>query len=233
MREVVDGVFELALGYVHMHLVVTDDGVVLVDTGLPGRSAKVDQALHEIRRKIGDVRTVLLTHHHADHTGNVADLRRRSGARVVAHAADAPYVTGDAKAAARHPIVKIVSRFMGSPEPAPVDDVVTADGSSPLPGFTALHTPGHTAGHLSFLLDRAGGVLFAGDAAGGRRGGRIGSSPRMVSVDPELEARSVARLAGLEFEHAVFGHGGAVSGRAVDRFREYVAQRTHRGLSGS
>ncbi|MEU7901252.1 MBL fold metallo-hydrolase [Actinoplanes sp. NPDC049118] len=233
MREVVDGVFELDIRYVHMHLVVTDDGVVLVDTGLPGNSAKVDQALHDIRRKIGDVRTVLLTHHHPDHTGNVADLRRRSGARVVAHAADAPFITGEAKAVIRHPVVKVVTRLMGVPEAATVDDVVTVDGSSPLPGFTALHTPGHTAGHLSFLLDRAGGVLFAGDAAAGKRGGRVGASPKMVSVDLAQEKKSVARLADLEFEHAVFGHGAAVSGRAVDRFREYVVQRTHRGLPGN
>jgi glyoxylase-like metal-dependent hydrolase (beta-lactamase superfamily II) len=223
MREVVDGVFEVGIGYVNGHLVVTDDGVVLVDTGLPGRSGKIGQALHAMRRKIGDVRTVLLTHHHADHTGGLAEVRRRSGARVVAHEADVPYVTGAERAVLRHPVVRLVSLIMGAPEPAPVDDIVTTDGYAPLPGCTALHTPGHTAGHLSFLLDRAGGVLFAGDAAAGKRGGRIGSAPKMVSADLDEQAKSVARLAGLDFEHAVFGHGRAVTGRAVDRFREYVA----------
>jgi glyoxylase-like metal-dependent hydrolase (beta-lactamase superfamily II) len=224
MRAVVDGVFEVGIGYVNVHLVVTDDGVVLVDTGLPGRSAKIGRALQDIRRTIGDVRTVLLTHHHADHTGGLAEVRRRSGARVVAHESDAAYVTGAERAVFRNPVVRVVSLFMGTPEPAPVDDVVTADGYAPLPGFTALHTPGHTAGHLSVLLDRAGGVLFAGDAAAGRRGGRVGGAPKMVSADLGQQAKSVARLAGLDFEHAVFGHGKAVTGRAVDRFREYVAR---------
>jgi glyoxylase-like metal-dependent hydrolase (beta-lactamase superfamily II) len=223
MREVVDGVFEVGIGYVNVHLVVTDDGVVLVDTGLPGRSAKIGKALHELRRTIGDVRTVLLTHHHPDHTGGLAEVRRRSGARVVAHEADVPYVTGVQRVVYRNPLLKLSSLIMGTPEPAPVDDVVTTDGYAPLPGFTALHTPGHTAGHLSFLLDRAGGALFAGDAAAGKRGG-VGSTPKMVSADLDQQAKSVARLAGLEFEHAVFGHGRAVSGRAVERFREYVAR---------
>ena len=221
VREVVDGVFELRSGYAHLHLVVTDDGVVLVDTGLPRRSARIDAALRDIRRTVGDVRTVLLTHHHPDHTGNVADLRRRSGARVVAHELDAPYVAGERRAVVRHPVVKLIGLLMGRPEPAPVDEPIT-DGAVPVPGFTALHTPGHTAGHVSYLLDRAGGVLFAGDAAAGKGRGRIGSTPRMVTDDPERMARSVARLADLEFEHAVFGHWPAVSGRAVERFRAYV-----------
>ncbi|MEU8234892.1 MBL fold metallo-hydrolase [Actinoplanes sp. NPDC048967] len=223
MREVVDGVFEVGIGYVNVHLVVTDDGVVLVDTGLPRRSVKIAQVLHGMRRAIGDVHTVLLTHHHPDHSGGLAEVRRRSGARIVAHQADVPYVTGAERAVYSHPLLKLSSLLMGTPEPAPVDDVVTTDGYSPLPGFTAVHTPGHTAGHLSFLLDRSGGILFAGDAAAGKRGGRVGRTPKMVTADLDEQARSVAKLAGLEFEHAVFGHGRAISGRAVDRFREFAA----------
>ena len=42
VREVVDGVFELGLGFVNVHLVVIDDGVVLIDTGLPRRSARIE-----------------------------------------------------------------------------------------------------------------------------------------------------------------------------------------------
>ena len=37
------------------------------------------------------------------------------------------------------------------------------------------------------------------------------------------EVAHVARLARLDFEHAVFGHGGAITGEAAERFREYAA----------
>src|ERR671927_401153 len=155
MDEVADGVFEIQILFVHAHLVVVDDGVVLVDTGLPGRSAHIDQALREVRAAIGNVRTILLTHWHGDHTGNAADLRQ--------------------------------------------------DGQFSVPGFTAIHTPGHTAGHVSFLLDRGAGVLFTGDAAvGGRR--RVRHPPRVMTADTVAARASVARLAEEHFDVAVFGH---------------------------
>ncbi|MET0424085.1 MAG: MBL fold metallo-hydrolase [Actinoplanes sp.] len=223
MREVVDGVFELNLGFVNMHLVVTDDGVVLVDTGLPRRSKQIDKALHDIKRQIGDVRTVLLTHHHFDHAGNVADLRRRSGARVFAHAADAPVITGAIRPPAGGFAVKLVQKVMGTAEPTKLDQLITAEESEPVPGFTAVHTPGHTRGHVSYLLDRAGGVLFAGDTASGGKDGKVAGGPRPAAVDPDEMDRSLGKLATYDFEHAVFGHGRALSGRAVERFREYAA----------
>ncbi|GIM92898.1 MBL fold metallo-hydrolase [Paractinoplanes toevensis] len=222
MREIVDGVFELGLGFVNVHLVVTDDGVVLIDTGLPRRSKQIERGLREIRKQIGDVRTVLLTHNHFDHIGNVADLRQRSGARVFAHAADAPVITGAIRPEVKGLLPRLIGKVMTA-EPTKIDQLITADESEPIPGFTAVHTPGHTRGHVSYLLDRAGGVLFAGDTAGGGKDGTLVSGPKQVSADPAEQDRSVAKLATHNFEHAVFGHGRAMSGRAVERFREYAS----------
>ena len=220
MRQIVDGVFELRVGFVNVHLVVVDDGVVLIDTGLPGRraAARIESALDEVRRAVGEVTAILLTHRHPDHTGGVAELRRRSGARVIAHEYDAPVITG-AEALILKPVQRMGAIFMPMPEPSPVDHLLTEDSAVPLPGFRAVHTPGHTRGHVSYLLERDGAVLFAGDAASGG-GGKVRRTPRMLTDDVAAANSSIARLAGLEFEVAVFGQGRAVRGRAVDRFRE-------------
>ncbi|MFB9180183.1 MBL fold metallo-hydrolase [Dactylosporangium sucinum] len=221
MRQVADGVFEIDIAFVHAHLVVVDDGVVLVDTGLPRRSARVERALREARRAVGDVRAVLLTHWHADHTGGAAELRRRSGARTVAHALDAPVVSG-VVAAPLTRLQRVTKRITGTPAPVAVDEVLDGDGPFSVAGFTAVHTPGHTAGHVSFLLDRDGGVLFAGDAAAGGAT-RVRRTPRLMTADTVAANASVARLARLTFEVAVFGHGAAVTASAADRFRDLAA----------
>jgi glyoxylase-like metal-dependent hydrolase (beta-lactamase superfamily II) len=223
MREVVDGVIEISIGYVNAYAVIDDDGVVLVDTGLPGRADKIAGAIKDARRRIGEVHTILLTHWHPDHIGGAAELRRRSGARIVAHAMDAPVISG----AAHHPrstFMRVVAAIMPPPESVPVDEMLTADGPLSVPGFAAFHTPGHTPGHASFLLDRAGGVLFAGDAARSGRNRRIRLSPRIAAEDRTAESASASRLADLRFESIVFGHGRAISHDAANRFREFVAR---------
>lgn len=222
MRIVADGVLELSLGFVHVHLIVMDNGAVLVDTGLPRHGARIEQALAAAERSVGAIRTILLTHRHWDHVGGVAHLQRRSRARVIAHSVDAPMIEGVARNIPPWPM-KLTVPFVGKLEPVRVDEAVTADGPISVPGITAVHTPGHTAGHLSFLLDRDGGILFAGDAAGGGRGGRVHNSPRILTQDHAAAADSVRKLAGLQFDVAVFGHGPAVVGRAVDRFKECAA----------
>src|SRR5262245_20855328 len=131
MREVAEGVFEVPITYVHAFLVVVDDGVVMVDTGLPGRSKKLYEALHEARKTIGDVHTILLTHWHTDHVGGVAELKRASGARVIAHQADVDIITGAKILPPANLLMRIASRIMGTPEVVAVDHVLSADG--PLP----------------------------------------------------------------------------------------------------
>jgi glyoxylase-like metal-dependent hydrolase (beta-lactamase superfamily II) len=217
VREIADGVLQIPFGYVNAYLLVTDDGLVLVDAGLPRRQATIERALAQAQRSVGEIGTILLTHWHPDHTGTIGSLRAASGARVVAHALDARVISGQ-EPEPRTLLMRLASRFMPDAEKVPVDEVLSSDGGFSVPHVTAVHTPGHTLGHVSFLVERGGGVLLAGDAVANFRG-RLRGSPRPLSADPRAAAESIAKLASLRFEIAVFGHGSPLTERAVERFR--------------
>ncbi len=222
MRQIVDGVWEIGMGFVHAHLIAVDGGLVMVDTGLPRRADRLTAAVRRTGYDLPDVRTILMTHRHPDHTGSLAELRRRTGAEVVAHRADVPVITGRRPQPLHSVLTRMTARFM-TVEPACVDRALDGDGPAGVADVRAVHTPGHTPGHVSFLLDRDGGVLFAGDAAA-TMFGRVRRPPRATTEDMALASRSIARLADLEFRVAVFGHGPAVRGDAVSRFREFAAK---------
>jgi glyoxylase-like metal-dependent hydrolase (beta-lactamase superfamily II) len=98
------------------------------------------------------------THAHIDHIGALAELRERTGALGLLHAADRPL----------YGALREQARWLGVPEPKVVEldgdladgDVVRAGSAS----LDVLHTPGHTRGSVSFALDTgAGRLLLTGD----------------------------------------------------------------------
>lgn len=223
-EEVAEGVHGIKLGFVNAFVVGTDDGSVLVDAGMPRRAGKIHQGLREAGHDPGALRHVLVTHHHEDHVGSLAALRE--GTTVYVHPADAPKVTGDEPRPGPftgpllRPVIAVVRRVSGMHrvEPTSVDRRVTEGDELP-GGIRAVHTPGHTAGHLSFLLPDLR-VLIAGDAAANLR--RLSTPFPYFTEDMAEAKRSIAKLAELDFDTACFGHGTVLRGGANAAFRRFV-----------
>lgn len=72
--------------------VVRADVPTLIDTGTPGGAAKVLSAIAKAGLNPADIERIVLTHRHADHAGNAAELARATGAEVHVAPADAPFV---------------------------------------------------------------------------------------------------------------------------------------------
>lgn len=71
-------------------------------------------------------------------------------------------------------------------------------------GFTVLEVPGHSLGHIA-LWRESDSVLLCGDVFFHQP--RISKPPGFLTLDPELNGRSMAKLAGLNPRLVLFGHG--------------------------
>ncbi|TMJ45690.1 MAG: hydroxyacylglutathione hydrolase [Alphaproteobacteria bacterium] len=128
----------------HLFLCLKDNYGVLLHDPANGATAAIDApeaapvetALKTTGWLLSDI---LVTHHHADHTGGIAELKERYGCRVVAPRGEA----------ARIPLVDATVRE---------DDEVRVGA---LRG-RVLETPGHTAGHISYFFP-ADKLAFVGD----------------------------------------------------------------------
>jgi glyoxylase-like metal-dependent hydrolase (beta-lactamase superfamily II) len=145
-------------------------GVVLVDPGWNAAEAlaALEDGLGSFGARLVDVRGVLVTHLHPDHYGLAGRVREVSGAWIGLHPADAALIPDRYEDA--DDLLRRISGWLeqtGAPaaDLAARPDLPLADGDRPdLPGWRlrAVHTPGHTPGHLCFVEERTG-VVLTGD----------------------------------------------------------------------
>ena len=230
IEEIFPHIYALPLGYVNAYMLAEENGLTLIDSGLRSSERRLWKAIARIDRQPSDVNHVLVTHHHADHVGSLAAVKKASGAQAYVHPLDAPVVAGEKPRPAANR-ASIIGRLFGrmilrlpqnNPEPVPADHEISDGDELPMGGgVRVIHTPGHTAGHVSFFVERHGGILFVGDAAANMLG-RIGKPLLIFTEDMDETKASMRKLAELEFDTACFGHGRVLKGKANAAFRRYV-----------
>ena len=98
--------------------VILGKEVVLIDTSMPGRAAKMLDELKRLSVRPEDIKHILLTHHDVDHIGNAAQLQQASGAAVWASGEDIPFIYGRK---ARPGIKRYLSLFWKVPLPQAIN----------------------------------------------------------------------------------------------------------------
>jgi glyoxylase-like metal-dependent hydrolase (beta-lactamase superfamily II) len=157
------------LSHVYSHLVKTDRGFFLIDTGMTNARHQLEGALEHLCCQPGDLKLILLTHGDFDHTGNAAYLRRKFDTRIAMHEGDVGMLeNGDMfwNRKIKNSLLKIVLPLFihfGKKEQC-TPDLLLPDGTS-LAEYgldaQALNTPGHSTGSICILTNS--GDLFCGD----------------------------------------------------------------------
>ena len=209
------------LGFLHAYLILGERTIV-VDAGYPRMAGGVLAALERLGVQSRDVSLILLTHGHLDHLGGITRLRERLDAPVAIHSADAEIArTGrDRPLHGSDLFGRVFAAFAPRTAPAFEPDIIH-EGELDLALFgvagRTIHTPGHTPGSVSIVLEEA---AICGDLLAGRalRGG----SPRLPYFADDLVAveDSVRRL--LRASHGTWhvGHRGPLLAQDVESWIE-------------
>jgi glyoxylase-like metal-dependent hydrolase (beta-lactamase superfamily II) len=169
-------------------------GVALID---PGPTTTIPNLTSALTRKgigLDEVRQILVTHIHLDHSGSVGSIvAQHPHIQVVVHRRGAPHLIDPSKlmASAGRLYGQDMDRLWGEVTPVPATNITITDGGEMLPvvgrELKVEYTPGHASHHVSYL-DTASRVAFVGDTAGIRRGSGTFVMPPTPPPDIDIEA---------------------------------------------
>jgi glyoxylase-like metal-dependent hydrolase (beta-lactamase superfamily II) len=201
-----------------VYLVDAGSELVLIDAGA---GLGIDRIMRNIKHLGFDpyqIGHIVATHCHIDHIGGIAPLQDLCGCKVIAHVLDRSGIEefdGRLTAASLYGIeyrpVKIDTLLKAEKEMHTIGDI----------DFCFIHTPGHTPGSISVMLDLEGRVLFGQDIHGP-------FDPAWGS-DIILWRSSMEKLLLLSADVLCEGHAGVLKGDEVNgyiqaqlrRFQDY------------
>lgn len=193
---------------VNCYLIKEEDGFTLIDAALSFNAKEIIRVVEELNSSITKI---VLTHAHSDHVGSLDAIKEKySDAPVLISKRDARLMEGDRSLDQHEPKTPIKG---GVPKTLKTRaDILLNDGDS-VGSLTALSTPGHTPGSMSFYDNRTG-ALIAGDAFQTRGGIAVAGDLRPLFPFPtfgtwnkEISLASAKKALGYNPTLLAVGHG--------------------------
>ena len=158
--QLIGNIYYVGTAGIAVYVIKTSQGLILMDTAMPQSTGMIKDNIAKLGFKVSDIKLILNSHAHLDHTGGFAEIKKETGAQLVAGERDKPlleggYYPGDEKNQdLAFPAVK-VDRTVKEGDKVTLGDVT----------LTAHATPGHSPGCTSWEMsakdaDQTREVLF-------------------------------------------------------------------------
>ena len=145
--------------------ILAGETITLIDTGVAGCENAIFDYIRLIGRDPREISLIILTHSHPDHIGAVKAIREATGCSVMAHPAERAWIEDVDRQNRERPVPGFSTLVGGSVQldhELAEGDVIDTDGTEEYE-VQVYHTPGHSAGSVSLLI-QGEGALFCGDA---------------------------------------------------------------------
>jgi metallo-beta-lactamase class B len=146
--QLIGNIYYVGSDGIAVYVIKTSQGLILMDTALPEMTGMIKGNIAKLGFKLQDIKVILNSHAHFDHTGGLAEIKQDTGAQLVAGERDKPlleggYYPGDEKDTdLAFPPVK-VDRAVKEGDKVTLGDTTLSAHS--MPG----HTPGCTSWEMT------------------------------------------------------------------------------------
>lgn len=172
-----------------------------------------------LKGKPDDIKTIVLTHHHMDHSGSLNELKKITNADIAVYKDDVDIISG-VKPSSDPIYMRFVSRLMATfTSYKYIEPNISLEDNDMIDNYRIIHTPGHTLGSIA-LYNSDNGVILVGDTIT-YDGKKVGGPPSFLINDPDALKESIKKISDLDPKIMLSGHGKPLLENASEMIKDF------------